>query len=106
MRPPRPASWPRVSAPLLSGYLAVAFRRGGLKTPGGSPLRPRGRGAVGPVGEPPGSPQTLETAPAVVAAPEARGRGVCFEPPLGARGARPARPARPPRAVSAGAGCG
>ena len=57
-RPSRPAFWLRVSAPLLSGYLAVAFRRGGLKTPWGSPFRPRGRGGggarrrVGPEGFP------------------------------------------------------
>lgn len=44
---PAPPSGPRVSAPLLSGYLALAFRRGGLKTPGGSPYRPRGRGGGG-----------------------------------------------------------
>lgn len=44
---PAPLSGPRVSAPLLSGYLAVAFRRGGLKTPGGSPFRPQGRGSGG-----------------------------------------------------------
>lgn len=47
MRPPRPASWPRVSAPLLSGYLAVAFRRGGLKTPGGVAPPPPGSGGGG-----------------------------------------------------------
>lgn len=46
-RPAPPPSGPRVSAPLLSGYLAVAFRRAGLKTPGGSPFRPRGRGGGG-----------------------------------------------------------
>ena len=105
-RPSRPAFWLRVSAPLLSGYLAVAFRRGGLKTPWGSPFRPRGRGGggarrrVGPEGfpVPPRPAHSDSTTP-----PRCRRRsrglrsgGVLRrEPPLGARGVRTARPARP-----------
>ena len=38
---------PRFRPRPLSGYLATASRRVGLKTPGGSPLRPRGRGDGG-----------------------------------------------------------
>lgn len=108
---------PRVSAPLLSGYLAVAFRRGGLKTPGGSPFRPRGRGAVGPVGScrsggasrflllaRPALPQTRRPPP-VAAAPEAAVGGRVASPlwaPVGpAPRARRSRscglPARGPR---------
>lgn len=41
---PAPPSGPRVSTPLLSGYLAVLFRRESLKTPGeGVALLPIGR---------------------------------------------------------------
>ena len=89
---PAPASWPRVSARLLSGYLAVAFRRGGLKTPGGSPSRPRGRGAVGPAGRVgrPALSQTL-SAPPAAAAPEAAVGGL-----PGAPSGRPWGPARAP----------
>lgn len=38
---------PRFRPRPLSGYLATASRRVGLKTPGGSPFRPRGRGDGG-----------------------------------------------------------
>lgn len=54
--PRSPLSGSRVSAPLLSGYLAVAFRRGGLKTPGGVAPPPPGSGGGGArrdVGRPP-----------------------------------------------------
>lgn len=91
------AFWPRVSSPLLSGYLAVAFRRGGLKTPGGSPFRPQGRGAVGPVGKSVGRSvgwlalRLRDPPPAAAAVPEAAAvlGGGCPEPPLGARGDPP-----------------
>lgn len=56
------SSLPRLPPRPLSGYLATASRRVGLKTPGGSPFRPRGRGGGGARGEKPsafgGSPRT------------------------------------------------
>lgn len=97
VRPSRcPAFWPRVSAPLLSGYLAVAFRRGGLKTPGGVALPPPGSGG-GRARRVSRSvcrlalPQTPRPPPLPPPPPLPRrcGRGVggvCPEPPLGARG--------------------
>lgn len=97
-RPAAP-SGPRVSAPLLSGYLALAFRRGGLKTPGGSPYRPRGRGAVGPVGTSVVRGRASRSLPTSGAPSDSAGHpsgrrrfprrrfgGACREPPLGARG--------------------
>lgn len=102
---PAPPSGPRVSAPLLSGYLALAFRRGGLKTPGGSPYRPRGRGDGGArrdVGRPreafpvpPRARRSLRLSGAPSGRrrfPRRRSRGALREPPLGARGV----PARAP----------
>lgn len=96
---PAPPSGPRVSAPLLSGYLALAFRRGGLKTPGGSPYRPRGRGGggarrdVGRLREGFPVPPHVRRSLRLSGPPSGRRRfprrrsgGACREPPLGARG--------------------
>lgn len=110
---PAPPSGPRVSAPLLSGYLALAFRRGGLKTPGGSPYRPRGRGGGGArregrssAGGLPGSsprpalPQTQRAPLRPPALPEAAvGGGVSRAPSGRPRGSRPERLACPGRRV-------
>lgn len=116
-RPAAP-SGPRVSAPLLSGYLALAFRRGGLKTPGGSPYRPRGRGGGGArrdVGRPregfpvpPHVRRSLRLSGAPLrppALPEAAVRGGVSRAPSGRpRGSRPERLACPAR-WRAAAGC-
>ena len=82
---------PRFRPRPLSGYLATASRRVGLKTPGGSPLRPRGRGDGGARR---GPSRRLPRTPAPEAA--RRRRGV-WEPPLGARGARLRVPGSPVR---------
>lgn len=74
------------------GYLAVAFRRGGLKTPGGVALPPPGSGGGGArreVGRSGGSPSDSVTLlPPLPPFPRRRscGGGGCLEPPLGARG--------------------
>lgn len=101
---PAPPSGPRVSAPLLSGYLALAFRRGGLKTPGGSPYRPRGRGGGGArregrssAGGLPGSsprpalPQTQRAPSPAAGASRGGGRGGRVASPLWAPEGFPAR---------------
>jgi hypothetical protein len=41
---PDPAVPPRLARPPAPVQVPSAFRRGGLKTPRGSPVRPRGRG--------------------------------------------------------------
>lgn len=90
------------------GYLAVAFRRGGLKTPGGSPCRPQGRGGGGArreVGRSGGSPSDSVTLlPPLPPFPRRRScGGVDVWSPLWAPvGARPAPPACP---ISAGRSC-
>lgn len=114
---PAPPSGPRVSAPLLSGYLALAFRRGGLKTPGGSPYRPRGRGDGGArrdVGRPreafpvpPRARRSLRLSGAPSGRrrfPGRRSRGRFASPLWAPEGSRPERPACPAR-WRAAAGC-
>lgn len=86
----------------LSGYLATAFRRVGLKTPrGGRLFRPRGRGGGGARREPSttsGGSRGLPFLTRRVAVPEARRRGRGFGSPLsGARGARLRVPGSPVR---------
>lgn len=83
--PPHPLLASERPAPTLSGYLVIAFRRVGLKTPGGSPLRPRGSGGRRACGE-----------AARVAAPSDsrsfRGRGLSRVSPRSGSGAPLGRP--------------
>lgn len=90
------------------GYLAVAFRRGGLKTPGGVALPPPGSGGGGArreVGRSGGSPSdSMTLLPPLPPFPRRRScGGVDVWSPLWAPvGARPAPPACP---ISAGRSC-